>query len=115
MPWDRVYLETGPGIAAGHRAAAVDVTGEDLVVRWNGRNHTHIPLERITWVGVEEDPYEAPFYRPTFVTVHCEEDDGTPAALTLTCWQSPHALVAAILRAREEKLARSDRLAASVN
>lgn len=114
MPWERVYVEAGRG-RSGHRAARVDVTEDELVVRWNARHLTRIPLERITWVSEHQEPCDPLLYRPSFVTVHYEDEDGAPASLTLTCWQCPSGLVAAIAAARADKLARSGALAASLH
>lgn len=107
MPWDTVYLKRGAGEEIRRMAVGVDVTPDALIVHWGKRLRSSIPMERINWVSEEDDPYESPFYKPYFVTVHFDDADGHPATITIACWEPPYDLVAAIMRARDEKLARS--------
>lgn len=103
MGWERVYVELAAE-GNGRRAARVDVTADELLVRWNGTLH-RIPLERITAVQGEEDRYGVGAERPAFVTVRYADEAGTPAELRLTCWDCAAALVDAIMTARARRLA----------
>lgn len=100
-----VTFEAVPGKAGHHRPLTVEITADTLILRWLHDAPWHIPLERINWVSEEGDP-EAFSYRPSFVTLHYDDPWGRPATLTLASWEPAHALVAAIVRAREARMAR---------
>ncbi len=105
MAWERIYV-AGEGDPPAHRPARVDVTDEELVVRWNGQLR-RILLERITSVSEEGSWYASWAERPTFVRIHYRAEDDAPAVLHLTCWQCTASLISAILTARARKLARA--------
>lgn len=107
MTWQNLFLHEGFGRARRYRPVTVEVTDEALLLLWDDGQRVAIPLERISWVSEDQEPYgDELSYLPTFVTVHYENAEGDMTTLTLGSWRPAHDLVLSIIRRREERLSR---------
>lgn len=81
----------------------VEVTPEEVLIRWDHVEEMAIPLESITWISEHEDPYELAQQRPRYLTIRYLNPGGEPGCLCLFTWESTKELVTLMVQARERK------------
>jgi len=93
-----LYRSPRPG---EHWPVEVEVTPEEVLIRWDHVEQTAIPLDSITWISEHEDPYELSHHRPRYLTIRYLGPTGEPGCVCLFTWESTKELVTLLIQARE--------------